>query len=94
MIETRFNVGMTWYVPYNILQRLIALIGELTTFLPEPLRRSEGCASAVKRILGKIEGETYSYQSMVFIYLDLEWWRYDNVTVILSHRNSLYFSKV
>jgi copper chaperone CopZ len=79
MPETRFNVGMTWYVlltcswqpaETKLLLRYhlftFALIPCFLSFLlrlrdmtwHDAISCSEGCAAAVKRILGKVDGVT------------------------------------
>jgi hypothetical protein len=81
MPQTKFDVGMTWYVQCHAVCLLLLLLvlsnsvlvvdhAKPTNFTSDLLvcvcfppfgsvlvRISEGCASAVKRILGKIEGE-------------------------------------
>ena len=70
MAETRFDVGMTWWAEiiceeYTVGGKVAKPFYLYLEFVPSNYRlvpfnicnSSEGCASAVKRILGKVEGE-------------------------------------
>jgi hypothetical protein len=94
MVETRFNVGMTWYVDFistwgycRICSRLHQkyIIAHIASKRIDRARDSEGCASAVKRILGKIEGTSAFCHSQLVS--DLTWAQSSNLSSRLDRGN-------